>query len=125
MPQDKNEQLNQRRYVSYLVMQVITSKITVLNALKLFPENTKDDSINTVFHALVHYEADEDLRARDSLYAQEQDSYLEELANILKNGENLPFNLIDEYKKYHDKTLISPKETKETIFEKLKRLINL
>ena len=73
----------------------------------------------------MHFEADEDLRAKDSLYKDEQDNYLEEIANILANGDSLPFNIIDEYVKYHKESLIYPNMDKKSVFERLKKMINI
>ena len=71
--------------------------ISILN----FPKDTEDKSIQAAFHALVHYEADEDLRARDELYREEQDDYLEFISNLLERGEDVPENIIQNYEKYY------------------------
>lgn len=117
--------IRDRKKVSELVIAVLTNKMTVLEALKVYPKNLGDPTLNAVFHALVHFEADEDLRAKDSLYKDEQDNYLEEIANILANGDSLPFNIIDEYIKYHKESLIYPNMDKKSVFERLKKMINI
>ncbi len=61
----------------------------------------EDESIQAAYHALVHFEADEDLRNRDPLYKEEQDSYLMMIAEILESGEDLPFNIINSYKEFY------------------------
>ena len=66
-----------RRFVAALIRQVLISRLCVREAILNFPKDTEDKSIQAAFHALVHYEADEDLRARDELYREEQDDYLE------------------------------------------------
>ena len=93
--------MNDRQLVSRLIMLVITGQIPVRQALLSFPKNTTDKSIITAYHALIHYEADDDLRTRDAVYREEQDDYLELLAHILENGEDLPDNVIENYKKYY------------------------
>lgn len=114
-----------RKKVSILIFNVLTQKMSVLDALKEYPKNLSDPTLNAAFHALVHFEADEDFRKRDSLYRDEQDSCLEDIANILAKGEPLPCNIIEEYDKYHKDSLIYPNIDKKTMFERLKKMINL
>ena len=57
-----------RAYVSRLIIKVLTDKICAREAILHFPENHNDKSIQAAYHALVHREADEDLRHRDLLY---------------------------------------------------------
>ena len=85
---------SQRKYVGDLIINVLTDRIIVREAIKLFPQDVRDASIKCAYHALIHREADEDLRRRDLMYRDEQDSYLEQLARILQNGQELPKNII-------------------------------
>lgn len=90
-----------RAYVAHLVRQVLISRMCVREVILNFPRDTEDKSIQAVYHALVHYEADEDLRRRDNIYREEQDDYLEFLADVLDSGEDLPENIIQNYEKYY------------------------
>ena len=90
-----------RKLVSELIRKVLVGELTVKDALPLFPSDTKDKSITAAFHALVHYEADEDLRHRDFLYKEEQDEYLTLIFQTLEKGESLPDNIIRNYEKYY------------------------
>ena len=90
-----------RKYIGNLIISVLTDRIIVREALKLFPNDVKDASIKSAYHALVHREADEDFRRRDLLYLDEQDSYLEQLARILQQGHELPKNIIKNYNQYY------------------------
>lgn len=90
-----------RKYVGNLIINVLTDRIIVREALKLFPRDVKDASIKCAYHALVHREADEDIRRRDLLYRDEQDSYLEQVAQTLKQGLELPKNIIKNYNTYY------------------------
>ena len=90
-----------RRFVAALIRQVLISRLCVREAILNFPKDTEDKSIQAAFHALVHYEADEDLRARDELYREEQDDYLEFISNLLERGEDVPENIIQNYEKYY------------------------
>lgn len=93
--------LEERKKVASLIRQVLIEKICVREAINSFPHNYEDESIQATYHALVHFEADEDLRKRDILYKEEQDNYLVMLAEILESGEDLPFNIINSYKEFY------------------------
>jgi len=90
-----------RIFVASLIRKVLISQMCVREAILQIPRDTKDKSIHAVYHALVHYEADEDLRNADKIYKDEQDDYLEFLASVLENGEDLPENIIKNYEKYY------------------------
>ncbi len=117
--------IKDRKKVSSLILNVLTQKMSVLDALKDYPRNLADPTLNAAFHALVHFEADEDLRNSDALYRDEQDAYLEDIANILSDGSALPYNIIEEYNKYHKESLIYPNIDRKTVFKRLKKMINL
>lgn len=114
-----------RVFVSDLLFSVLTEKISVLEAVSHFPKNTNDKSLDIAFHALMHYEADEDLRKKDALYKQEQDDYLEILAQTLKTGDDLPQNIIDEYEKLYSGTVLYNSDTQENVVKRLFKNINL
>jgi len=108
---------DEKKYVAELIFKVLAGEICVREALEKFPCKMEDNSLQCAWHALVHFEADEDFRKKDIEYAQEQDNYLESLAIMLQNGESLPKNVIEEYNKYYDPVIKS--ETK-TILSKIK-----
>lgn len=97
-----NGDISDRQIVANLLKGVRIGKYSVREALLLFPKDTEDESLIASYHALIHYEADEDLRRRDSLYREEQDDYIEFLSHILEKGEDLPRNIIENYKQYYD-----------------------
>ncbi len=90
-----------RVFVSELIRKVLVGELSVRNAITLFPSDVRDKSIEAAFHALVHYEADEDLRKRDILYREEQDDYLTLIFQTLEQGKVLPENIIRNYEKYY------------------------
>lgn len=92
-----------RIVVSELIRKVLVGELTVQKAIPLFPSGMKDKSIDAAFHALVHYEADEDFRNQDMLYREEQDDYLTLIFQTLETGEPLPDNIIRNYEKYYKK----------------------
>jgi len=105
---DNDILIEARKVVSELIRKVLVGELSVQKALTLFPSEPKDKSIDAAFHALVHYEADEDLRKRDFLYKEEQDDYLTLLFQTLETGSQLPKNIILNYEKYY-KTADIPK----------------
>ena len=94
--------IQDRVFVGKLLRLVRIGQISVRQAIFEYPKDPTDESLIAAYHALIHYEADEDLRAKDSLYKEEQDDYLEFLAFTLEKGEDLPENIIENYKKYYD-----------------------
>lgn len=92
-----------RILVSELIRKVLVGELSVQKAIPMFPADTHDKSIEAAFHALVHYEADEDLRNRDLMYKEEQDDYLTLIFQTLETGDSLPDNIIRNYEKYYKK----------------------
>ncbi len=112
--------------VSDLILEVLLGKKPVSNALLEFPKDSEDLNIKCAFDALMYREADEDLRAKESDYAQVQDDFLMEIAMILKKNEDLPSNIISNYLNLNKESLISNDElTLKNILKKMKRMINL
>ena len=117
---------NLRIFVSKLIKQVLMGRVTVSSAIKAFPNNYAiDETLDAAFHALVHYEADEDLRKRDLLYKEEQDEYLHYLAEVLERGEDIAVNIIGEYKKYYSEAPIYKDVNDKYKFSKLFKFINI
>ena len=115
--------LNERKFVSRLIISVLTEQRNVREAIKLFPE-TKDNNIECAYHALVHYAADEELRLKDIEYKDAQDEYLEFIAQTLDSGENLPKNIINEYKPYYSGISRLWDNTLQGFWKEFKRFIN-
>jgi hypothetical protein len=114
-----------RKYVGRLIIGVLTDKIIVREALKKFPHDVKDASIKSAYHALIHREADEDLRARDLLYKDEQDGYLEQVAQTLLQGLELPKNIIKNYNKYYRDIEINRSSDFKIWIEKICKFLNV
>lgn len=120
-----NENSSDRKTVANLLRYVRLGKCTVREALLLYPKDTTDESLIAAMHALIHYEADEDLRKRDSLYKEEQDDYIEFLSYILDRGEDLPENIITNYKKFYDTAPILHKNTPGGFFKGFWKTLNI
>ena len=114
-----------RKFVANLIRQVLISRMCVREAILKFPRDTEDKSIHAAYHALVHYEADEDLRARDKLYREEQDDYLEFISNVLEQGENLPENIIANYEKYYVCANIPHEKNAKGFIKSFLRFLNI
>lgn len=103
MDRERIEELNNRKFVGRLIYSVLTERRCVREALKLFPDSM-DKNIECAYHALVHFEADEDLRYHDIEYKEEQNDYLEFIAETLTAGGELPRNIIADYEDYYKGT---------------------
>ena len=95
-----------RLLVADLIKYVLIGNISVSQALSQFPKEKNDINIKCAFDALMHREADEEYRAKVSDYAQIQDEFLSDLADILRENEKLPENIISQYQKYHNENLM-------------------
>ena len=125
MESEKLKIYQNRLLVAELIKDVLIDKITVQRAIELFPKEKNDISIKCAFDALMHREADEDIRNKDIEFRELQDEYLSDIAQILKEGNDLPSNIVDEYLKYHSDNLIGEwDKSAKTIIKFLKRMIN-
>ena len=114
-----------RLLVANLINDVLVSKITVQEALSKFPKDKDDLNIKCAFDALMHREADEDLRKSVKGYAQIQDNFLSDIAEAFKQNKTLPQNIINQYLKYHTDDIISDGDDNfKTFMQKVKRIIN-
>lgn len=120
-----SKSLADRQFVARLLRKVRLGECCVREALLQYPKDTTDESLIATYHALIHYEADEDIRLRDSLYKEEQDDYIEFISYTLEQGEDLPQNLIENYKKYYDSAPILHKNTTEGFFKGFWKTLNI
>ena len=114
-----------RKTVANLLRSVRLGRCSVRQAMLNYPKDTEDESLIAAYHALIHYEADEDLRLRDSMYREEQDDYIDFIAEILDNGENLPQNIIDNYKQFYDTAPILHKNNPQGFFKSFWKSLNV
>lgn len=117
--------IENRKKVAELLRRVRLGEIHVRDALLRFPDETEDKSIMASYHALVHFEADEELRLRDNLYREEQDDYLEFLSYIMDKGEDLPENIIKSYEKYYKSANIPHSKDTKGFLESFFRFLNI
>ena len=90
-----------REATGNLLYSVIGNTITPFEATKFFPKNVDDISLKIAWHALIHYDADEEMRVENPEYAEEQIKYIEMLAKILVTGDELPENMLQEYEELY------------------------
>ncbi|MBR5555949.1 hypothetical protein IKU74_08050 [bacterium] len=119
------QNFEERRLASELVKKTLLGYIPAREALLKFPPDTKDKSVQAAFHALVHFEADEDLRKRDLLYKEEQDEYLETISQILETGEDLPNNIIKNYEIYYKEANLPHADNARGNLNRFFRYLNL
>lgn len=122
MPEDFK---TEREYVAKLLRLVRLGDLSVREAMLKYPKDTKDESLIAAYHALIHYEADEDLRARDELYKEEQDDYIEFLAYTLSKNEDLPKNIIENYKNFYETAPILHEKNIKGFFKGFWKNINI
>ncbi len=118
------DNINDRKFVGRLIYAVLTERKTVREAILLFPD-TKDKNIECAYHALVHYEADEDLRYKDFEYREEQDDYLEFIAQTLSQGKDLPKNIVADYEDYYKGISHPWKAGIKGFFKEFLRFVNM
>ncbi|MBQ4646874.1 MAG: hypothetical protein IJB79_05965 [Candidatus Gastranaerophilales bacterium] len=125
MESEKLKIYQNRLLVADLIKEVLIGKISVSMALSSFPKEKNDINIKCAFDALMHREADEEYRKKVADYAQVQDDFLLDLANILKENEKLPQNIIEQYQKYHAQNLMGEWDKPlKSILKNFKRMIN-
>ena len=98
-----------RKLCARLINEVLAGRRITREALKRFPKGDNDKSVIAAYHALIHYEADEDIRKRDAEYKEEQDLYLKSIAEILLTGQPLPTNIINSYEDFYAGTVLPAK----------------
>lgn len=114
-----------RAFVAVLIRKVLIGALTVGEAVRNFPFDTGDKSLEAAYHALVHYEADEDLRRRDLMYREEQDEYMEMIAYTLDKGDSLPDNIIRNYEKYYSESSIPHTHDRKGAIRSFLRFLNV
>ncbi len=115
----------ERKIVSRLIYMVLAETLHVKEAILKFPKDINDDTIKTAYHALIHLEADEEFRKKDLDYKDEQDDYLEFIAEILQTGNALPQNIIKSYNKYYENINTPYSESMKGLIKSLCRFLNV
>ena len=113
------------KLVSKLIILVMTGRLSVREAILQFPQNSSNRNIKAAYHALIHYEADEDLRACDIEFRKEQDEYLVLIAELLQNGKDLPQNIINSYADYYSEIELPKYKIFKRFINFLRRFLNI
>jgi len=121
----KKDYKEERRIVSRLIYMVLAETLHVRDAILRFPKDADDSTIKTAYHALIHMEADEDFRRRDMDYKEEQDDYLEFIAQIMQSGDALPRNIIKSYDKYYKNIDTPHSESMKGLLKSLCKFLNV
>ena len=121
----KKKYKEERKIVSRLIYMVLAETLHVKDAILKFPKDINDESIKAAYHALIHYEADEDFRKKDLDYKDEQNDYLEFIAEILQTGNALPQNIIKSYEQYYKNTTTPHSDSMKGLIKNLCRFLNV
>lgn len=121
----KNGCKEERKNVSRLIYMVLAETLSVREAILRFPKDVNDSSVKTAYHALIHLEADEDFRKTNLEYTDEQDDYLEFIAQILQTGDPLPQNIIESYNKYYKNIDTPHSESMKGLIKSLCKFLNV
>lgn len=121
----KRSYKEERKFVSRLIYMVLAESLSVREAIIKFPKDINDSTLKAAYHALIHFEADEDLRRMDLDYKDEQDDYLEFIAEIMQKGDSLPKNIIKGYEKYYKDIDTPHSESMEGLLRSLCRFLNV
>ena len=114
----------ERQLTGNIIIAVLTERISVKKGLLLFPKGCADPSVQAAWHALCHYEADEDIRAKDIEYNNQQIELLEMIAFAFKDGSTLPQTIIEAYHPYYKDDPISYETGLKGFVKKFLRFIN-
>ena len=117
--------MSDKEYVARLIVSVLTERISVREAILHYPKDTTDKNLMAAYHALIHYEADEDLRASDLAFKEEQDEYLNMIAELLANNKDLPKNIIKSYEMYYPDIELPKSKNIINIIKSLCKFLNV
>ena len=117
--------MNDRELVSRLIVLVVTGRLSVREAILQFPKDTNDKNIMAAYHALIHYEADEDQRSLDFSFKEEQDEYLYMIAELLAHDKELPKNIVKSYENYYPDIELPKSKTIKNFLKTLCRFLNV
>ena len=90
-----------RKKAASLIRDCIYSGYLVREALKRWPTQNDDPTLLCARHALIHYAADDTKFINNKEYRKEQIEWLEQLIDILSDGEAIPKNIIESYEEYY------------------------
>ena len=121
----KKDYSEERKIISRLIYLVLAESLHVRDSILKFPKDLDDESIKAAYHALIHLEADEDLRRMDLDYKDEQNDYLEFIAETFQNGNKLPKNIIKEYDKYYKGVNTPNSESMKGLLKGLCKFLNV
>ena len=121
----KDDKKEDKEFVARLIVSVLTGRISVREALLNYPKGTNDKNLMAAYHALVHYEADEDQRAADFAFKEEQDEYLNMIAELLAADKDLPKNIIKSYEDYYPEIILPKSKNIISFLKSMCRFLNV
>lgn len=124
-PEEKENIIKYRQQAGLLIQKVLNGTMQVRVALLNFPADVNDESVKAAWHALCHLGSDEEIRIKDTLYAEEQDLFLAQISNTLVTGEALPDYVTEAYKPYYEEPLTPHKKGIKGFFAEMKNFLVL
>lgn len=123
--EEKENIIKYRQQAGIIIQKVLHGDLQVRVALLNFPKDIYDESVKAAWHALCHLGSDEELRLKDTLYAEEQDLFLKQISHTLMTGGALPDYVTDAYKPYYDEPLTPHKKGIKGFFAKMRNFLVL
>lgn len=121
----KIDYTKERKLVAEIIMDVLLGKLSVREGILKFPKDCQDTCLDVAWHALVHFEADEDIANSDIVFKEVQVDFLKGLYNILIEGHDLPPNLLAGYNKYHKGVDTCQVSDKKYFWHEMKKNISI
>ena len=78
--------IKDRENAVIILKQVLESQISPAEARDKWPDYVGDSLLDSAFHFLYHFEDDEDIREKDSKYADWQIGQLREIVESIEKG---------------------------------------
>lgn len=95
MDKDKIELVNARKIAGEILQQILDKSISLKEAREKWPSYKGDISLDSAFHALYHFEDDEDIRFKDQKYTDWQIGQIKRIIESFKSGGPLEKDLIE------------------------------
>lgn len=93
---DRTDFMNIRTECINLIQNIKNGDMTPDDVMERWPENKfSDKDMDIIYHQLGHYACDDDIRARDNLYARMQNNEIEAYVKLLSLEIHPPIFLID------------------------------
>jgi len=90
-----NNLVEVRKSAANILKKMLDRKLIPKEAKDKWPSYKKDKILDIAFHALDHFEADEDIRLKDKKYAKWQTEQIQKIILCLETGEPIEKDIAD------------------------------